>query len=92
MGVGFSVCVWSGSKMVSWFDHTQSNCPTALQPLKQLLATPPPGNTIVEEDIGALMLLLRADSAAYGFAGASALRNTQTALNDECVLETAEPQ
>lgn len=78
--------------MVSLFDDTQFNYPTALQPLKQLLASPPCGNAVVGEDIGGLMFLMRVGSVAHGFPGASALINTPTAPNDGCVLETLEPQ
>lgn len=46
------LCVWSGSRTVSLFDDPQSNYPAALQPLKQLLASRPSGNTVVEDDIG----------------------------------------
>lgn len=61
------VSVWSDRRTISLFDGTQSNYPVALQPLKQLLASPPFGKTVVEQDIGGLMFLLRVDSVAYGF-------------------------
>lgn len=77
------VCV-SGIRTVSLFDDTRSNNPAALQPLKQLLAPLPSGTTVVEDDVGGLMLLLRADSMAYSFIGESALRSTHTHTQTHC--------